>query len=72
MKRFIPFIVLLVGLGYLLSAFRPSAHDAGYDLAGFGRLPVLPNWRVQPLDTIARRSLPQFPRHPASDVGRDF
>ena len=60
MKRFIPSIVLLLGLGYLLSAFRPAAPDRGYDLEAFGRLPVLANGRIKPLDTIARSSLLQL------------
>ncbi len=60
MKRFIPAIVLLLGLGYLLSAFRPADKERGYDLEGFGRLPVLANGRIKPLDTIARSSLLQL------------
>ncbi|HYC71457.1 MAG TPA: cytochrome c biogenesis protein CcsA [Opitutaceae bacterium] len=57
MKRFLPLLVLLLGLGYLASAFRPAKAKTDFDLAGFGRVPVLVNGRIKPLDTVARTSL---------------
>jgi len=46
---------------YVLEAmFRPGRSPEGFDLAGFGRLPVLMNGRVQPLDSVARNSLLQI------------
>ncbi len=57
MKKYLPWLVtagfalwVLGGLG------SPRAKD-GFDTAGFGRLPVLLNGRVQPLDSVARSSL---------------
>ncbi len=60
MKRFVPLFVLLLGVAYLASAFRPQKNPTAYDLAGFGRLPVLANGRIKPLDTVARSSLLQL------------
>ncbi len=57
MKRFLPLIVLLLGAGYLASTLRPGKTPGDFDLAGFGRVPVLVNGRIKPLDTVARTSL---------------
>ncbi|MBW7896776.1 MAG: cytochrome c biogenesis protein CcsA [Opitutaceae bacterium] len=60
MKRFLPYLVLLLGVLYLGSTLRERAPAADFDLAAFGRLPVLSNGRLKPLDTVARSSLLQF------------
>lgn len=57
MKRFLPLLVLLLGAAYLLSTLRPEKNPTDFDLAGFGRVPVLVNGRIKPLDTVARTSL---------------
>lgn len=57
MKKFLPLIVLLLGAGYLVSTLRPEKNSTQFDLAGFGRVPVLVNGRIKPLDTVARTSL---------------
>ncbi|GAB1488463.1 hypothetical protein MASR2M8_09080 [Opitutaceae bacterium] len=57
MKRFLPLIVLALGALYLASTLRPASNDTGFDLASFGRLPVLKNGRIKPMDTVARTSL---------------
>src|SRR4051812_42677477 len=59
MKRFIPLLVLILAIGYVAAAvFRSSAPESGtFDLAAFGRLPVLVNGRIKPLDTVARTTL---------------
>ncbi|MDB6113770.1 MAG: ccsA 2, partial [Lacunisphaera sp.] len=57
MKRFLPLLVLLLALGYVASALRPVAPKSEFDFAEFGRLPVLVNGRIKPLDTVARTSL---------------
>ena len=44
--------VLLVG-----SSLRPAPKVNGFDLAGFGRLPVLEGGRVKPLDSVGRNAL---------------
>ena len=67
MKRWLPLLTLVLGLGYVGSTLLPpgNRHDkdgdaAGdFDLVGFGRLPVLANGRVKPMDTLARSSLPE-------------
>jgi len=57
MKRFIPLIVLALGVLFLVSSLRPRSGESEFDLAGFGRLPVLANGRIKPMDTVARSSL---------------
>jgi ABC-type transport system involved in cytochrome c biogenesis permease subunit len=57
MKKHLPLLVLLLGLAYLASTLRPEKNNTGFDLAGFGRVPVLVNGRIKPLDTVARTSL---------------
>jgi ABC-type transport system involved in cytochrome c biogenesis permease subunit len=60
MKRWLPLLTLLLGLGYLGSTLRPPRNPGAFDLVGFGRLPVLANGRIKPLDTLARSSLLQL------------
>jgi ABC-type transport system involved in cytochrome c biogenesis permease subunit len=57
MKRFVPFILLLLGVIFLSSSlFSRRAHPA-FDLEQFAELPVLANGRIKPFDTVARSSL---------------
>ncbi len=56
--RAIPIVLTLLIAGWLLSKARvPSAKDGQPDLHAFGRLPVVYEGRVKPLDTVARNSL---------------
>jgi ABC-type transport system involved in cytochrome c biogenesis permease subunit len=58
MKRFLPWIILIVIAGWIGGNWLPPkiAKD-DVDLAKFGKLPVLVGGRVKPLDTVARNSL---------------
>jgi ABC-type transport system involved in cytochrome c biogenesis permease subunit len=49
--------VLLGGVALGAWSLRPAAAPAGFDLAGWGSLPVLERGREKPLDTVARASL---------------
>jgi ABC-type transport system involved in cytochrome c biogenesis permease subunit len=53
----IPLGLLVLGLLYLGSTLRPAGNPTAFDLTAFGRLPVLSNGRIKPLDTVARTSL---------------
>ena len=64
MKRFVPWIVLVVMAGWIGANWMPPnvakvraglAFDV--DLAKLGKLPVLVGGRAKPLDTVARNSL---------------
>ena len=56
-SRFIPWIAGgLALLGVLFAALSPGK-VRGFDMDGFGRLPVLEGGRVKPLDSVARNSL---------------
>ncbi|MFT3782063.1 MAG: cytochrome c biogenesis protein CcsA [Nibricoccus sp.] len=57
MKRLLPFLVLLLGLGLAAKPLFTPKPKSGFDLDGFGRLPVLINGRIKPLDTVARTTL---------------
>jgi ABC-type transport system involved in cytochrome c biogenesis permease subunit len=56
-KKYLPFLILLLGAGYLASTLIPPRQKSEFDLGGFARLPVLVNGRIKPLDTVARNSL---------------
>jgi len=56
-KPWLPIVILVLGILYLGSAFRPQSNGTEFDLVGFGRLPVIDQGRVKPLDTYARTSL---------------
>jgi ABC-type transport system involved in cytochrome c biogenesis permease subunit len=61
MKKFLPLLVLLLGLVYIASTLRPPSAPAGApDHVAFGKLPVLVGGRIKPLDTVARTTLLQF------------
>ena len=58
MKRFVPWIVLIVIAGWIAGNWiPPKTPQEDVDLAKFGKLPVLGGGRVKPLDTVARNSL---------------
>jgi len=60
MKRFLPLAALLLAVTYVASALRPPGNPGAFDVNAFGRLPVLVNGRLKPLDTVARSSLLQL------------
>jgi ABC-type transport system involved in cytochrome c biogenesis permease subunit len=58
MKRFLPWIILVVVAGWIAANWLPSKTAKGdLDLTKFGKIPVLVGGRVKPLDTVARNSL---------------
>ena len=57
MKRWLPLSILLLAVIAVASTLVPPHNQSEYDLAGFGRLPVLVNGRIKPFDTVARTSL---------------
>jgi len=60
MKRALPLIALALAALWLASSLSPRRADPQLDLEGFGRLPILANGRIKPLDTVARSSLLQL------------
>lgn len=57
MKNIFPWVISLGLLLWAVSRMVPVRQPAGFDINGFGRLPVLVNGRVMPMDTLARVSL---------------
>jgi ABC-type transport system involved in cytochrome c biogenesis permease subunit len=57
MKKFLPLTVLLLALAGVVASLFPPRPDSAFDLEGFGRLPVLADGRLKPIDTVARTSL---------------
>ncbi|MEY2881252.1 MAG: hypothetical protein RLZZ15_3632 [Verrucomicrobiota bacterium] len=60
MKRFVPLLALLVALLYVGGSLRAPKNPGAFDIVGFGKLPILLNGRLKPLDTVARSSLLQL------------
>jgi ABC-type transport system involved in cytochrome c biogenesis permease subunit len=57
MKKYFPTTVLLLALLALGATLLPGPSPRGFDLAAFGRLPVLADGRLKPMDTVARNTL---------------
>lgn len=57
MKTFFPSLVGVAALLALAFTWRAPKKPGDFDIAAFGRIPVLVNGRVKPLDTVARTSL---------------
>lgn len=60
MKKIIPLALVLLGVALVAKALRPPQNHGEFDVVGFGRLPVLSDGRIKPLDTVARSSLLQL------------
>jgi len=60
MKKFFPWVVLLIALAGVGVTLVPPRNTGEFDAIGFGRLPVLVNGRIKPLDTVARTTLLQL------------
>jgi ABC-type transport system involved in cytochrome c biogenesis permease subunit len=56
-KHLSALLALALGLFLLVGGLFPPAADPAFDLEGFGRLPVLADGRIKPMDTVARSSL---------------
>jgi ABC-type transport system involved in cytochrome c biogenesis permease subunit len=59
MKKWIPFILVIVMAVWVLSGLRHPP-ETGFHAREFGKLPVLMNGRFQPFDSVARNSLLQI------------
>jgi ABC-type transport system involved in cytochrome c biogenesis permease subunit len=63
MRKSIPWLISLVLVTWVISRMLPQKPVAGFDVAGFGQLPVLVGGRVMPMDTLARISLSEMNHH---------
>lgn len=57
MKKFLPWILVAIFGAWIVSDMRPPKPKDNFNLAEFGRLPVLLNGRIQPFDSVARNAL---------------
>jgi len=58
MKRFVPYVVLLVATLWIAASWRYAKTDPGeFDLSAFNRILVLAGGRIKPMDSVARNSL---------------
>lgn len=62
-KKFLPWLVSLLFLVWVIAKMIPVKESPGIHLDEFGRLPVLVNGRVMPMDTLARLSLLEMNHH---------
>jgi ABC-type transport system involved in cytochrome c biogenesis permease subunit len=60
MKKSLPFLILAGAVAIVAATWLPPRQTTAFDLVAFGRLPVLVNGRLKPLDTVARASLLQL------------
>jgi ABC-type transport system involved in cytochrome c biogenesis permease subunit len=65
MKKFAPWIIGLVLLLWAVSKMLPPKETPGFDVRGFGALPVLLDGRVMPMDTLSRVTLSEMNHHGA-------
>ena len=65
MRKFAPWIISLVLLVWAFSKMLPTKEPPGFDVPGFGKLPVLVDGRVMPMDTLARLTLSGMNHHGA-------
>ena len=57
MKKLLPLSVLLIAVIGVAGTLLPPRAKSDFDVASFGRLPVLLNGRLKPFDTVARTTL---------------
>jgi ABC-type transport system involved in cytochrome c biogenesis permease subunit len=57
MKKWTPWILAAIFAAWFVSGVEAPKPKNGFDIAGFGRLPVLLDGRIQPLDSVARNAL---------------
>jgi ABC-type transport system involved in cytochrome c biogenesis permease subunit len=57
MKKWLPMIAVAVFAAWFLAGVQAPKPRDGYDIAAFGRLPVLLDGRIQPFDSVARNTL---------------
>ncbi len=57
MKKWIPWILVACFAAWIAGGLRSPKPKDNFDLAAFGRLPVLLNGRIQPFDSVARNTL---------------
>ena len=57
MKKYLPLLIFALGVVYLGSTLGTPRDPTAFKLNDFGRVPVLVNGRIKPLDTVARTSL---------------
>ena len=57
MKKWLPWFITALFAAWVLCSLLPPREKGGFQTREFGKLPVLLNGRVQPLDSVARNSL---------------
>jgi len=57
LRVFLPLVPALLCAIWIIFTLIPRKPASEFDIAGFGRLPVLADGRVKPLDTVARTTL---------------
>jgi len=56
-QRLAPWVVTAVAALWILASLRTPHHASDYAIDDFGRIPVVANGRVQPMDSLARNCL---------------
>ena len=59
-RSFAPLAAPVLGIAFVAAGLFPKGNPGAFDVSGFGRLPVLADGRIKPIDTVARSSLLQL------------
>ena len=57
MKRRLPLLIIIAAAVAVAGSLLPERNSGDFDLVGFGRLPVLADGRLKPVDTVARTAI---------------
>ena len=67
-SKFLPWIVVAVFAAWVIAGLRPPT-EKDFHARDFGKLPVLQDGRIQPLDSVARNSLRQLRNKQSVSLG---
>ncbi len=56
-QRWLPWAVTLIMAGWVVGSLRLEKTRSEFDVAGFSKIPVLLNGRIQPFDSVAKNAL---------------
>jgi ABC-type transport system involved in cytochrome c biogenesis permease subunit len=71
LRGLVSLLIIFIGAATVVSGFLPARTGEGFDLAGFGKLPVQFGTRVLPIDSVARNTMRLFSDRTSVMVPKD-